>query len=64
MRWPWLALWSNPMKTLKFLFLFSITSLFTATVATAQEKPAEPPMDMQHMHHDGFMQEGMHHAIA
>jgi len=64
MRWPWLALWSNPMKTLKFLFLFSITSLFTATVATAQEKPAEPPMDMQHMHHGGFMQEGMHHAIA
>ncbi len=64
MRWPWLALWSNPMKTLKFLLLFSITSLFTATVATAQEKPAEPPMDMQHMHHGGFMQEGMHHAIA
>jgi len=64
MRWPWLALWSNPMKTVKFLLLFSITSLFTATVATAQEKPAEPPMDMQHMHHGGFMQEGMHHAIA
>jgi hypothetical protein len=65
MRWHWVrTVWSNPMKTLKFLFLFSIASLLAAIVATAQEKPAEPPMDMQHMHHGGFMQEGMHHAVA
>ncbi len=29
-----------------------------------QEKPAAPPHDMAHMHHGGFMQEGMHHAVA
>ncbi|HEV2197329.1 MAG TPA: hypothetical protein VGR55_17215 [Candidatus Acidoferrum sp.] len=55
------------MKNLKFLSLFSITTLLAATAAVAQEKPAEPPMDMQHMHHEhqgGFMQGGMHHAIA
>lgn len=33
-------------------------------VAVAQEKPAEPPHDMQHQHHGGFMQGGMHHAVA
>ena len=54
----------NKLKlNLKFLFL----SLLAASVAAAQEKPAEAPMDMQHMHHDhqgGFMQGGMHHAVA
>jgi hypothetical protein len=31
----------------------------------AQQKPAEAPHDMEHMSHDGgFMQGGMHHAIA
>jgi hypothetical protein len=29
-----------------------------------QEKPAEAPHDMEHMHHGGFMQGGMHHAVA
>lgn len=66
------TVWSRAMKNLKFLFLFSIASLLAVTVAAAQEKPAEPPpagqaMDMQHMHQDhqgGFMQGGMHHAVA
>jgi len=35
--------------------------LLGASLALAQEKPAE---DMQHMHHGGFMQESMHHAVA
>lgn len=51
------------MKNLKFVFLI----LLATGVAAAQEKPAEPPMDMQHMHHEhqgGFMQGGMHHAVA
>jgi hypothetical protein len=55
------------MKNLKLLFLFSIVNLPTSSVAAAQEKPAEPPMDMEHMHHEhqgGFMQGGMHHAVA
>lgn len=29
----------------------------------AQDKPAPPPHDMDHMHHGGFMQD-MHHAVA
>jgi hypothetical protein len=29
-----------------------------------QEKPAEAPHNMQHMHQGGFMQGGMHHAAA
>jgi hypothetical protein len=32
--------------------------------AFAQEKPSEPPHDMEHLQHRGFMQGGMHHAIA
>jgi hypothetical protein len=35
-----------------------------ALLAVAQEKPADPPPGMEHMHHGGFMQEGMHHAVA
>src|SRR5260370_15330283 len=38
--------------------------LLNAAVAFAQEKPAAQPHDMAHMHHGGFMQEGMHHAVA
>src|SRR6266446_737429 len=38
--------------------------LLNAGIAFAQDKPVEAPHDMQHMHHGGFMQEGMHHAIA
>jgi hypothetical protein len=37
-------------------------------LAVAQEKPADMPHDMEHMHHEsgqgGFMQGGMHHALA
>ena len=29
-----------------------------------QGKPAESTHDMEHMHHGGFMQGGMHHAVA
>ena len=39
-------------------------SLLLAGIACGQEKPAEPQMEMHHQHHGGFMQEGMHHAIA
>jgi hypothetical protein len=42
--------------------------LLAAVVATAQDKPAEAPHDMEHMQHGaghgGFMQGGMRHAIA
>jgi hypothetical protein len=49
--------------------------LLAAALTKAQEKPAEPPVDMEHMRHGGskdssgaqkpgFMQEGMHHAVA
>src|SRR5260370_12642273 len=38
--------------------------LLNAGIAFAQDKPVEAPHDMQHMHHGGFMQEGMHHAVA
>src|SRR5215470_8882190 len=48
------------MKSARVLFL----SLLLAGIAFAQEKPAQPPANMQHQHHAGFMQEGMHHAIA
>ena len=37
-----------------------------AARAAQQPQPAPPPPDMDHMHHNhgGFMQEGMHHAVA
>jgi len=38
--------------------------LSAAGAAFAQDKPAEAPHDMQHMHHGSFMQGGMHHAVA
>src|SRR6266436_6343561 len=38
--------------------------LLNAGIAFAQDKPVEAPRDMQHMHHGGFMQGGMHHAAA
>ena len=50
------------MKPLKFLFVF--TSLLPIGPARAQKKPAEAQMDMEHHHHGGFMQEGMHHLVA
>jgi hypothetical protein len=43
-------------------------SLITASAARQQqqEPPAAPAHDMDHMHHNhgGFMQQGMHHAVA
>src|ERR1700752_1225638 len=59
-----LAARSRTMLNWKSLFVFLGMSLLAAGIASAQEKPAEPPVDMQHMHHGGFMQEGMHHAVA
>jgi hypothetical protein len=38
--------------------------LLASAINTAQDKPAAPPKEMEHMHHGGFMQEGMHHAVA
>ncbi|HEV1993983.1 MAG TPA: hypothetical protein VGR03_06620 [Candidatus Acidoferrum sp.] len=38
--------------------------LLAAVFTSAQEKPAAAPNEMEHMQHGGFMQEGMHHAVA
>lgn len=47
---------------------FLLISLFAAATVVAQEKPADAMPDMTHMQHDGghggFMQSGMHHAVA
>jgi hypothetical protein len=51
------------MRTTNILFAF----LLAPGVALAQEKPAQPSQDMEHMQHEhqgGFMQQGMHHAVA
>lgn len=50
------------MRTTTILF----AALLTASVALAQEKPAEPPHDMNQMQHEHhrFMQGSMHHAVA
>jgi hypothetical protein len=43
---------------------FSLASV-SAAQQTQQEQPAPPAHDMAHMQHNhGFMQEGMHHAVA
>src|SRR5215813_10360870 len=61
MFWPHDCLnWSTNMRSAKILFV----SLLLARVAHAREKPAELQANVQHQHHAGFMQEGMHHAIA
>src|SRR5437879_11115467 len=68
------AAWSTTMPMTKILCV----SLLAASVTCAdfeaplaargkqgeQEKPAAPTHDMEHMHHGGFMQGGMHHAVA
>jgi len=41
-----------------------LACLFFAGSLFAQDKPADAPHDMDHMQHGGFMQGGMHHAIA
>ena len=48
---------------MKMSFAICATILLNAGAVFAQEKPA-PPHDMEHMHHGGFMQGGMHHAAA
>ena len=45
----------------KTIAIFAVI-LLTAIFISAQDKPAPP--DMGHMHHGGFMQGGMHHAVA
>jgi hypothetical protein len=44
--------------------IFLLASLLVAGTLPAQQKPADSSQDMEHMHHDGFMQGGMHHAVA
>jgi hypothetical protein len=41
-----------------------LASLFFTSSLLAQDKPADAPHDMDHMDHGGFMQGGMHHAMA
>jgi hypothetical protein len=45
-----------------------LISLLAAATVVAQEKPTDAPHDMEHMQHGsehgGFMQGGMHHAVA
>jgi hypothetical protein len=41
-----------------------LASLFVAHSLRAQNKPVDAPPDMEHMQHGGFMQGGMHHAMA
>ncbi len=52
------------MCTMKFLLI----SLLAAATVLAQERPADAPHNMEHMQHGGghggFMQRGMHHAVA
>lgn len=50
-------------KTMRTLNLF-LASLFFTSPLFAQDKPADAPPDMDHMQHGGFMQGGMHHAMA
>ena len=42
---------------------FLFTGLLFPVLALAQDKPSAPH-DMDHMQHGGFMQGGMHHAVA
>jgi hypothetical protein len=46
------------------ILLAAATALAPYEAHANQEKPAAPPHDMEHMHHGGFMQSGMHHAVA
>jgi hypothetical protein len=41
-----------------------LLGLFVAHASLAQDKPANAAHDMEHMQHGGFMQGGMHHAMA
>jgi hypothetical protein len=48
------------MRTTKIIMV----SLLTTCVLCAQEKPADIAKNSDHAHHGGFMQGGMHHAMA
>jgi hypothetical protein len=50
-------------KTMRISNLF-LASLLIASPLLAQDKRADSPHDMDHMQHGGFMQGGMHHAMA
>src|SRR5580704_14218604 len=55
------------MRKTKLLYVSLLAaSAMCAPVAILgqQEKPTTPPPDMEHEHHGGFMQGGMHHAVA
>src|SRR5258708_3696934 len=49
-------------RPMKRTFAICGAILLAACVSFAQEKPAAPPHDMEHMHHGGFMQGAVHHA--
>jgi len=57
-----------PMTRVFPISLLSAVTFAFVPFGSAQEKPAETPHNMEHMHHGsgqgGFMQEGMHHALA
>jgi hypothetical protein len=46
------------------ILLAAVAAAVPFQAPAEQEKPATPPHDMEHMHHGGFMQGGMHHAVA
>src|SRR5258708_40214325 len=46
------------------ILLAAVIAAAPFTAQAKQEKPAAAPHDMEHMHHGGFMQGGMHHAVA
>jgi hypothetical protein len=48
------------MRTIDIFF----ASMLITSSLQAQDKPADAPQNMDHMQHGGFMQGGMHHAIA
>ncbi|HXN53156.1 MAG TPA: hypothetical protein VN943_14585 [Candidatus Acidoferrum sp.] len=59
----------NPSSQSRMSFFPAIIALMLSlpfASTAAQQKPAAPPHDMAHKQHNhgGFMQEGMHHAVA
>jgi hypothetical protein len=50
-------------KTMRITSFF-LASLLAPCSLLAQDKPADASHDMEHMQHGGFMQGGMHHAMA
>lgn len=55
---------SHQGTTMKNVASFLLTGLLTCGPVLAQETPKSAPHDMSHMQHGGFMQGGMHHAVA